>query len=230
MNRRQQESYWVLQAQSGDLKSLDALLRSVHEDVYRYLVTFLGDATIAEDVLQESLIRAYRKLKWLRDPAAFRPWLFRIATRQAYRSFGRRSRQLDLPREIDVDELYQDRSPDPGESLERDEVAAIMSRSLDQLSPASRSVLSLHYLQQLSLQETADVLDLSLGTVKSRLAYGLKQLRKQLPPSATHEIAGRSSISDLSQVICARDGRASDNQSSVPARQSGHTSNEHTSE
>ena len=196
MNRQQQESYWVLQAQSGDLKSLDALLRSVHTDVYRYLTAFLGDATIAEDVLQESLMCAYRKLKWLRDPAAFRPWLFRIATRQAYRSCRRRSRQANLSIETNVGELCQEASPGPSECLERDEVTAMMSRSLDQLSPASRSVLCLHYRQQLSLQETADVLEVSLGTVKSRLAYGLRQLRKKLHHSVTPDIVGRSSQSE----------------------------------
>ena len=196
MNRRQQESYWVLRAQSGDLKALDSLLRSVHEDVYRYLAAFLGDAVVAEDVLQESLICAYRKLQWLRDPKAFRPWLFRIATRQAYRSFRRRVRETGAELETDVAEVFQDAGPGPGERLERDEARALVSHSLDQVSPASRSVLSLHYLQELSLQETADVLDVSLGTVKSRLAYGLAQLRVRLDKRPAPQLAERPNSSE----------------------------------
>lgn len=195
MNRRHQESYWVLQAQSGDLQALDSLLRSVQASVFQYLTAIIGDASIAEDVLQESLIRACEKLKWLREPTAFRPWLFRIATRQAYRHHRMRSRRPESSSEVDVSHC-EDGRPSPSENLEREEVNLLLSQSLDHVSPASRSVLSLHYLQELSLQEAADVLEVSLGTVKSRLAYGLLQLRKQLPQRANSTIAGHSSSSN----------------------------------
>ena len=84
MESSNQEIRWVLRAQTGDHEALDALLRSVQEPLYRYIVSLVSSRTLAEDILQEVFLLLYRKLRWLREPELFRPWAYRIATREAF--------------------------------------------------------------------------------------------------------------------------------------------------
>jgi RNA polymerase sigma-70 factor (ECF subfamily) len=173
----EREGFLVLRAQSGDREALDALLASVQEPLYRYLLGLLGERQPAEDVLQETFIRVYRKLGWLREPTLFRPWAYRVATREAFRHMKRERRWAEQVRDEETLEALP--APPP-----REEFAAVSSARLQEtvaaLSPASRAVVVLYYLHEMSLQETADVLGVPLGTVKSRLAYGLEALRRRL--------------------------------------------------
>lgn len=157
----------VLRAQSGDRDAFDALLRDIAPPLQRYVAKVTGDAALADDVVQETLIAIVRKIAWLSDPALFRPWAFRIASRNAFRQLRRR--RVDDPlEEIAFDEPEID-------PWQRERLFA----SLERLSPAARAVVTLHYLEEMPLSEVAAVLDLNLGTVKSRLSYGLAQLRKE---------------------------------------------------
>ncbi len=69
----EREAFLVLRAQSGDREALDALLASVQEPLYRYLMTLVRERHLAEEALQETFVRVYRKLGWLREPGLFRP-------------------------------------------------------------------------------------------------------------------------------------------------------------
>ena len=160
----------VLRAQSGDREAFDALPRAAGPPLLRYVTRVTGNATLAEDVVQDSLMAIVRKIAWLSDPSLFRPWAYRIASRLAFRALKKRRLFVEVPDEA----AYEERPVDP---WMRDRLLA----SLDRLSPASRAVITLHYLEELPLSEVAAVLDLSVGTVKSRLAYGLAQLRKENP-------------------------------------------------
>lgn len=123
-------------------------------------------------MLQEVLVLVYRKLKWLESPELFRPWVFRIASRAAFRHV-RPSRQREMRADAVLESL-------PAPDLHPpDELLGELERN-DAISPASRAVLLLHFKEEMPLAEVAAVLDLPLGTVKSRLAYGLSSLRKQL--------------------------------------------------
>lgn len=180
MEGARQELRWVLRAQSGDLEAFDCLLEAVQGPLFRYIRNLVGSAPLAEDILQEVFILIYRKLQWLRDPELFRPWAFRIATREAFKILRRERRWSDR-REDDamLDELA---APDASD-LDC-ELAERLPDLVATLSPASRAVLALHYLQELPLAQVAEILDLSVGTVKSRLAYGLACLRRQLNPES----------------------------------------------
>src|SRR5262245_56861200 len=176
MPERKQETWWVLLAQSGDRAALNELLRAVQEPLFRYILQLVGEHALAEDVLQEVFITVYRKLHWLREPELFRPWAYRISTREAFRRLKRERRWEEQVRDEAV--LANLPAPDEPEGLssaDSEAQAWILARA----SPASRAVLALHYLQGLSLEEVAAVLGLPVGTVKSRLAYGLGLLRKQ---------------------------------------------------
>lgn len=176
MDNASQEIRWVLRAQAGDREALEALLKAVTRPLYGYLVRLLGDASQAEDVLQEVLLRIYRKLRWVERPELFRPWAYRIATREGWKHLGRERRWS--ARSEDASALAELAAVEP-ESLDAD-LARELPRLVSAVSPASRAVLVLHYLEELTLPEVAAVLGASLGTVKSRLAYGLATLRRLL--------------------------------------------------
>lgn len=158
----------VLRARAGDREALDELLASAQDPLFRYLTSLLGERTLAEDVLQDVLFRIYRKLTWLREPSAFAPWAYRIASRTAFRRLARLRRMPEEPlvEVASVEETFLDR-----ESIRR---------GIDNLSPASRAVIVLHYLEEMPLAEVAAVLEIPTGTAKSRLAYGLRRLREAL--------------------------------------------------
>lgn len=169
---KEHESWLVLRAQAGDREAFDALLQLVQSDLFRYVSNLVREDGLAEDVLQEVFLRIYRKLGWLREPSFFRPWAYRIATNEAFRQLKRHRRWSE---EVCDEETLAAIPALPENQLE-------ISPLLAMLSPASRAVIVLHYLHELSLEEVADVLDLPIGTVKSRLAYGLRQMRKGAPP------------------------------------------------
>lgn len=166
----------VGRAQSGDLHALDQLLRALQEPLYRHLLAILADPHTAQDVLQETLLAVCRKLRGLRDPRWFRAWAYRITTRTAVRRAQREHRWSDALRD---DALAGLPAAEP-EPIFEPELIAALPAALEAVSPASRLVLHMHYLDELTLVEIAEALELSVGTVKSRLAYGLAALRKGL--------------------------------------------------
>jgi len=171
-----QEAQWVLRAQCGDREALELLLRAVQPQLRRYLQRLVG-ASSADDVLQEALILVSRKLRWLEAPEAFRPWAYRVASRVAFRHLKKEKRWSDQVRdEAVLDDLPAAESAVPPEPLPE----LLQSEAL---SPASRAVLVLHFQEEISLPEVAAILEIPLGTVKSRLAYGLAALRKKLSPT-----------------------------------------------
>lgn len=171
----EKQIWWVLQAQSGSREALDELFKSVQEPLFRYIVTVVNDRHLAEDVLQEVFIRIYRKLRWLREPQAFRAWSYQIATREAFRYLKRERLWTDQVRDEGVLNVMPAADP-----VYSPELVQQLPELVGDLSPASRAVIVLYYLHELSLVETAAVLDIPVGTVKSRLAYGLESLRRRL--------------------------------------------------
>ena len=171
MDTSKREALWVLRAQCGDRQALEHLLRHVQPSLHRYLRGLIG-STDADDILQEVLVLVFRKLKWLESPELFRPWVFRIASRAAFRHLKPDKQQPAC------DDTMLENIPAPDIRPPDDLVQQLVSH--DAISPASRAVLLLHFKEEMSLPEVAAVLELPLGTVKSRLAYGLATLRKQL--------------------------------------------------
>jgi len=168
----------VLLAQAGDRAAQNDLLREVQAGLYRYLRHLVGRDDLAEDVLQDVSVLVVRKLRWLRDPVLFRAWLHRLATREAFLAIKREARHRGpSPDEVEFASVCL---PSGDEIGPDDELLERLPELVDALSPKGRAVFLLHYGQVLRLDETAQVLGLSVGTVKSRLAYGLKILRDRL--------------------------------------------------
>jgi RNA polymerase sigma-70 factor (ECF subfamily) len=162
----------VLLAQTGDRVALEQLLREIHAPLRRYITSLVG-IDLADDIIQEAALQIFRKLTFLREPAVFRQWTFRIASRIAFSQLkrARRWEPLDAapPESLAALDPYLEEPPDEA-----------FLTLLDRVSPASRAVLLLHYQHDLSLEETAAILEIPIGTVKSRLHYGVSSLRKHL--------------------------------------------------
>ena len=163
----------MLRAQCGDREALELLLTAVRPSLERYVQGLVGPSD-AEDVLQDVLLIVYRKLTLLQQPEVFRAWMFRVASRAVFRYLKKRNRWPDRARDEDAFEHLAAPDPPP-----RDEALLALLAS-DVISPASRAVLALHFQEELSLPDVAAILEIPLGTVKSRLSYGLSALRKHL--------------------------------------------------
>jgi RNA polymerase sigma-70 factor (ECF subfamily) len=162
------ESWLVLRAQAGSRVHLERLVAIAQQFLAPRLAPLFDERADAEDVLQDVLFTLCRRLGTLNDVRLFRPWAHRIAVRAAWKTINRRRRESRRTESID-DTLLANIPEAP---------ALDLATLLDRVSPASRIVLVLHYLEGFTLEATAAELGVASGTVKSRLAYGLKQLRE----------------------------------------------------
>ena len=163
----------MLRAQCGDRDALELLLRGVQPALRRYVAGLIG-VEDADDILQDVLIIVSRKLYWLEQPEVFRAWTFRIASRAAFRYLKKRKRWLDAT----VNHTWLDGLAAPEITAPDDTILQLLDSPA--LTPASRAVLVLHFREEMPLAHVAAVLEIPLGTVKSRLAFGLKTLRTRL--------------------------------------------------
>jgi RNA polymerase sigma-70 factor, ECF subfamily len=168
---------WELlqRARQGDVQSFHELVDRHAGSLYGLAVSLLGQAADAEDVLQETLVGAFRGLHGFRQEASVKTWLMRILVRQAARH--RRSRE----RWPDGNLAGADGSGSPGASAqERSDIRMDFTRALAAVSPEHREVIVLRELQGLSYDQIAEVLDVPPGTVESRLHRARRQLQTHL--------------------------------------------------
>jgi RNA polymerase sigma factor (sigma-70 family) len=164
----------------GDTQAFRQLIELTHGKLYRLVRHLTGDAGDAEDVVQETYVRAWQRLGELRDPSAVRGWLSRIAKNLAY---DRRRRERSQPTEPATLELLGSRL---GERRSAEEQLALASEwaavrtALAALPDKHREVLLLREVEDMSYDEIADLLGLAVGTVESRLHRARQALAKKL--------------------------------------------------
>jgi RNA polymerase sigma-70 factor (ECF subfamily) len=173
METSRQQQQWVLRAQVHDREALELLLRSVQPSLQRFLRGLVGGAD-ADDVLQDVLIQICRKLNWLRAPELFRPWSFRIASRAGVRHMKKYKRWM----EQSIDDSALETLSTPAVPPIHELTDLVFNSAV--LSSASRAVMVLHFLEDMTLPEVAAILEIPIGTVKSRLSFGLTTLRKHI--------------------------------------------------
>lgn len=138
----------------------------------RYVASLMRGEGDVDDVVQEIFLLVVRKIKTLRDPSLFRPWLFRIASRQTFRAM-REEREWNRL-------AADDHESQNLESIAEEPAVSEIEPLIGKLSIASRAVIAMRYIEGLKQEEIAAALGISVGTVKSRIAYGLTQLRKAM--------------------------------------------------
>jgi RNA polymerase sigma-70 factor (ECF subfamily) len=154
--------------------------------VYHYLLRMTQDQAVAEDLTQETFIRVYRGLPEFRGEASLATWIYRIATNVSLDHFRRRSTAQDTVThsldegETDQEWLTDNQATSPEQLAARSEMAACVEDFVGQLPPDYRAVLVLHDLQGMKNHEIAEVLDVSLDTVKIRLHRARKKLQGAL--------------------------------------------------
>lgn len=181
------ESDLIHYARQGDLEAFNSLVLTHQDSVYRQAHWMLGDPHAADDICQETFLRAYRKLSSFHD-GSLRAWLLTIANRLCLDELRRRKRRPVLPLEPvgedGVEYIPQewpiDPAPSPEEQAERAIQLQILHQSLARLTPEWRLIITLVDLQGYDYAQTAKILAIPLGTVKSRLARARRQLRQTL--------------------------------------------------
>ncbi|MBP1994951.1 RNA polymerase sigma factor [Paenibacillus eucommiae] len=180
----------------GDQAAFEAFVYRYHSPLLGYLERQLQDSGKAEELVQELFIRLIRQLRSDKIPPQIRPWLYHVALnlcRDYWRSGGYRTERSTS------DELLEQRDAHPTvvEIYERQETRQEIIRTLQKLPEMQRDIIILRFYQDLMLQEIADVLDLSLSTVKTNLYTALKKLKKQLANGLTHELLEREEKSHV---------------------------------
>jgi RNA polymerase sigma-70 factor, ECF subfamily len=179
----------VIRFRKGQKEAFGVLVRRYERELFGYLRRYLGDATLAEDVFQNTFLQLYVKVGQYEPGRPVRPWLYTIATNQAIDALRRSSRHqalsLDQGREELADgdihslmETLESRGPGPLDAAHSQESRERIRASVDRLPDFLRQVLVLAYYQGLKYREIADILGIPVGTVKSRLHAALVKLQE----------------------------------------------------
>ena len=174
----EREQLPVLQARVGEPAAWDVLFHRYQLPLYIYVFELVHDEQSSLDIVQETFLAAVRHIGGLRDDDKFGSWLFGIAHQKCVQNWRKRDRQEVLRDEIaDMPDEFND---GPDELLIRQEQEAEFMNLLNRLPLSQRSVLLLHFIEDFSLEEIARITETPTGTVKSRLHYAKKSLRKLL--------------------------------------------------
>jgi RNA polymerase sigma-70 factor (ECF subfamily) len=168
----------VERAMVGDHEAFSELTRRSIAKLYAVARLILRDGERAEDATQEALVAAWRSIATLRDPDRFEGWLRRLLVNACYREASNAKRRMRL--ESSVTELPMTVA-DPGVSIANQDQ---LERGFSRLAPEQRALIVLHYYLGLPTQETAEILRLPVGTVKSRLFRATQQMRAALDADA----------------------------------------------
>jgi len=172
----EREQLPVRQARAGDPAAWDVLFKRYQLPLYVYIFELVRDEQASLDLVQETFINAARHLGSLRDDSKFGGWLFGIAHQKCIQRWRKRTREEMVRDEAGDAPAEFDAAPD--DLLIRREQEDAFMKLLDQLPLPQRAVLLLHFVEEFSLEEIAGITGVSTGTVKSRLHYARKALRK----------------------------------------------------
>jgi RNA polymerase sigma-70 factor (ECF subfamily) len=199
------EADLVAELQSGSDEAFDWLVTHYHGPVFSLLYGMLADSADAADCTQEVFLKAFRGIRGFRRGSSLKTWLYRIGVREALnhkRWRWRHSRQqisLEAEREADAGFVEPEaHTESPFETLAAQEMREVVQHALMQVPEAYRATVILRDLEGFSYEEVSEVLDISVGTVKSRVLRGRRALREILEPvlqemSCEHNVAATDS-------------------------------------
>lgn len=181
------EQALVERARAGDTQAFTQLVNRYERKIFRLARNITQNDEDAEDVLQESFLKAYSNLENFQMHSKFYTWLVRIAVNEALMKLRKRksdrSVSLDEPHETEEDTVTREIAvwdDDPEKKYSREELHDILQNAVEQLKPAFRTVFVLRDIEEMSTEETAEALGISVPAVKSRLLRARLQLREKL--------------------------------------------------
>ena len=165
-------------ARAGEILAFDNLFYRYRDGIYRLGMAITKDPSAAEEIVVDTFARAHRAIERLEPDDSLRPWLYRVAVNLSY---NRRPRKGVTFSSLDdgTDDIAAE-GESPSDAAERTERRRVVLESVDTLGPKHKVVVVLHYLNGLNLAEIAEIVEVPVGTVKSRLHYALRKLRVQL--------------------------------------------------
>jgi len=175
------ERILILRCQAGVESAFEELVGRYHVRLHYFVGKMLGNVPARDDVLQDVWLDVFRHLSRLTAPEAFAAWIYRIARDRVFRELRKRRREpvalIDEPPAKEADNGVEFSAED----------AARIHAALDELPHEHREVLVLRFLEGMSYEDIAAVVGCPLGTVRSRLYYGKRALRRALTKENTHE-------------------------------------------
>jgi RNA polymerase sigma-70 factor, ECF subfamily len=176
----------INEVRKGDHNAFGEIVEIYKDRIYQLCYRMLGNAHEAEDIAQEAFIRAYVNIERYNINRKFSTWLYRIATNLCIDRIRKKKPDYFLDAEVagtDGLNLYsqvKSKEMSPDEKVAKMELQEIIQMEILKLPEKYRSVILLKYIEELSLKEISEVLDLPIGTVKTRIHRGREALRKQL--------------------------------------------------
>jgi RNA polymerase sigma-70 factor, ECF subfamily len=180
------EGALVAAAKGGDINAFETLVGRYERKIFRLAQNITQNKEDAEDVMQEAFLKSYQHLSEFQGNSRFYTWLVRIAVNQALMKLRkRRPNQVSLDEEVDTGEdtmprEVEDWGPSPEERYKQTELGTILNNTIAELEPPFRIVFQLRDIEELSTEETAEALGLSVPAVKSRLLRARLKLRQKL--------------------------------------------------
>jgi RNA polymerase sigma-70 factor (ECF subfamily) len=180
------ETPLVERAKSGDAAAFSELVNRYERKIFRLAKHITQNDEDAEDVLQETFLKAYSHLDTFQGQSKFYTWIVRIAVNEALMKLRKRKSSktvsLDEPTDTGEETIVREIAvwDDPEQKYSRDELREILDKAVESLKPAFRTVFVLRDIEELSTEETASALDISIPAVKSRLLRARLQLREKL--------------------------------------------------
>ena len=198
--RDSREDAWLVEGlRAGDERAYEVLLNEYQQPVYNLVVRLLNDPADANDVVQEVFLKVFRKIGAFRGESSLKTWIYRVGVNEAYnyqRWFSRHRKQeveleSDEPAGLDHYHKLSDPGRSPYDCVADHEQHALIEEALGQLNPSYRAAVVLRDIEELSYEEISDILQIALGTVKSRILRGREALRKELAGRLEPEPARR---------------------------------------
>lgn len=182
------DSELLKRAQAGDLAAFEALYKRYHLRIYRVLYGVVGNGADAADLTQEAFVRAYSELDRIRSDGNLYGWLRKTALNLGIDCLRRKKTltlvSLDAPRESSDGDAFawevEDEAQNLHRALEAQSLHEALHVGIERLSPDHRTVVTMHYIEEMPVEEIAELLDVPVGTVKSRLARARDALRQML--------------------------------------------------
>jgi len=185
LNEQKTDEALMEMLKSGDIAGFDLLVKRYQRPIVNYLYRLTGNFALAEDIAQDSFLILYRKAKLFYSRGCFKSWFYKIVM-NLYKQELRKKKFLFGHREIVSDDIIEFQktvkanSQSLSQKIEEKEIQSQIRQLINSLPGKQKMAVTLHIFEEFTYQEIADVLGCSIGTVKSRIHYGLQSIKEKV--------------------------------------------------